>query len=318
MGIFPAGNSGRMPRWGTGLGDSILVVGAFAVGGLIEPIALGELGFFSRPFYLREDIWPRKCVTKYRRNAVVLTFGSMNYFVRRHHRARIVRDAIRSAVVEGVWASGVLPAEDELGRGFGVGRNVIREALQLLVAEGLLVRQQGSGTRPARQVLQHEMTALRSLYEGRGPTSPVHEIRHLVLRWAVMPASPIHAASLGLGAGDPVIHYERLTLSATPLILWSTVMRGDLGLEPPVGPGELAAEGFYAYLERSGLALGRGSVRTSAVRADPGVAELLEMEVGSPVLLRHRRLLLSDGRPLEVSTGYFRPDQIALFHDVSR
>lgn len=56
MGFFTAGSRWELSRWGTGLGDPILVVGTFAVGGLIDPIALGEPGFYSRPFYLREDI----------------------------------------------------------------------------------------------------------------------------------------------------------------------------------------------------------------------------------------------------------------------
>lgn len=242
----------------------------------------------------------------------------MDYFLRRHHRARIVRDSIRSSVVEGTWRGEALPQDEELGRQFGVGRNVIREALQLLVDEGLLVRQQGLGTYPSGSVMLHETAALRSLYENSDATVSGREIRHQLLRWAEIDASPLHAASLELATDATVIHYERLTTSSAPLIFWSTILRSDVGLERPVSPGEFTPDGFYAYLEKSGLALGTGKVRTSAVRADRGVAELLEVEIGSPVLLQHRRLFLADGRPLEVSTGYFRPDEIALFQEINR
>jgi GntR family transcriptional regulator len=242
----------------------------------------------------------------------------MDYFLRRHHRARIVRDSIRSSVVEGTWRGQVLPPDEELGRQFGVGRNVVREALQLLVDEGLLTRQQGLGTYPSGSVLLHETAALRSLYENSDATVSYHEIRHQLLRWAEIDASPSHAASLGLAAGSSVIHYERLTVSSAPMIFWSTIMRTDVGLVQPVEPGGYTPDGFYAYLEKSGLNLGIGRVRTSAVRADRGVAELLEVSIGSPVLLQHRRLYLADGRPLEVSTGYFRPDEIALFQETNR
>jgi len=242
----------------------------------------------------------------------------MDYFLRRHHRARIVRDSIRSSVVEGAWPGRALPSDEELGRQFGVGRNVVREALQLLVDEGLLTRQQGLGTYPSGRVLLHETAALRSLYENSDATFSHGEIRHQLLRWAEIPASPLHAASLELAPGASVIHYERLTTSAAPLIFWSTVVRADVGLERPAAPGEYTPDGFYAYLEKSGLSLGAGIVRTSAVRADRGVAELLQVDLGSPVLLQHRRLLLSDGRPLEVSTGYFRSDEIALIQEINR
>ncbi|MCU1544348.1 MAG: GntR family transcriptional regulator [Microbacteriaceae bacterium] len=242
----------------------------------------------------------------------------MDYFLRRHHRARIVRDSIRSSVVEGNWRGHALPPDEELGRLFGVGRNVIREALQLLVDEGLLTRQQGLGTYPSGSVLLHETAALRSLYENPDAAGSSRDIHHQVLRWAEIAASPLYAASLDLADGASVIHYERLTLGSAPMIFWSTIMRADVGLERPVAPGEYTPYGFYAYLESAGLALGRALVRTSAVRADRGVAEFLKVELGSPVLLQHRRLFLADGRPLEVSTGYFRPDEIALFQETNR
>ena len=241
----------------------------------------------------------------------------MTSLSRRHHRARMVRDALHAAVVEGVWV-GALPHEDELGRQFGVGRNVVREALRLLVEEGLLVRQQGWGTRPTTSVLMHAMHRLQSLHEDAGLTTSSRDIQHRVVRWDLIPASPLHAAALGVATGETVVHYERLTSSLTPLIFWSTVMRSDVGLRPPAPVGGCSALGFYAYLERSGLTLGQESVRTSAVRADQGVAELLDVEPGSPLLVQHRRLLMADGRPLEVSTGYLRPDQVALTHDISR
>lgn len=244
----------------------------------------------------------------------------MDYYSRRHHKARIVRDAIRSAVVEGIW-SGVelLPQEDELSRQFGVGRNVVREALQFLVEEGMLTRQPGSGTRPTARVLLHATESLRSLREGTTDgVGDVDVILHRVLRWAEIPAATLHTSSLELEQDGSVIHFERLTYAAHPLIFWSTVMRSDVGLTCPAEPGETTPEGFYSYLERSGLTLGHGTVRTGAVRADRGIAELLEVEPGSPILLQHRRLLLQDGRPLEISTGYYRPDQVSLVQVMNR
>jgi GntR family transcriptional regulator len=164
----------------------------------------------------------------------------------------------------------------------------------------------------------HAMHRLQSLHEDDRLTSVSPEIEHRVIRWEPIPASPLHAAALGVTDGEIVVHYERLTSSLTPLIFWSTVMRSDVGLRPPAPVGACSALGFYAYLELSGLTLGQESVRTSAVRADRGVAELLDVEPGSPLLVQHRRLLLADGRPLEVSTGYLRPDQVALTHEISR
>lgn len=58
-----------------------------------------------------------------------------------------VAEALRAEILDGVWAMGErIPNEAELGQRAGVGRNTVREAVQVLVQAGLLERRQGSGT----------------------------------------------------------------------------------------------------------------------------------------------------------------------------
>ena len=242
----------------------------------------------------------------------------MEYFERRSHRARVVRDAIRTAVVEGTWGAHPLPSEPELSQQFGVGRNVVREALSGLVAEGLLVRQQGAGTRPVARVVLHATDRLKTLNEDPDGPRKDRLITHQVLRWDEVPASPLHASALDVPVGTPIVCLERVTRADTPLIFWSTFLRADLGLRPPAPVGGTSSTGFYAYLEAAGLSLGEGHVRTSAVACDEAVAELLEVPVGSPALVQSRRLHLRDGRTVEASTGYYRPDQVALTNTFAR
>lgn len=64
-----------------------------------------------------------------------------------------IRELIRLGIAQGAWRVGeTLPPEEELCRTLGVSRGTIRQALNRLVQEGLLVRQRRAGTRVVRGV----------------------------------------------------------------------------------------------------------------------------------------------------------------------
>ncbi|WP_051130879.1 GntR family transcriptional regulator [Nesterenkonia alba] len=235
----------------------------------------------------------------------------MQQMTRRHHRARVVRDALRVGVMEGVWYDGVLPSEEELATQFNVGRNVIREALSLLVGEGYLERRQGIGTRPRSRVHLFGRDRLRSLGEIR------EGHRTTVIQWEHQRASPLHAMSLGVQPDAEIILFERLTSTSEPLVLWSHVLRADLNLEPPERAA-IRIAGIYDYLESQGIALSHSTVRTSAIPADRGLAELLGVEPGAPLLAEYQTLWQPNGTAACISTGYFRGDRFSLTNEIQR
>ncbi|MZD06717.1 GntR family transcriptional regulator, partial [Streptomyces sp. SID5785] len=53
-------------------------------------------------------------------------------------RARRVADVLRQRIVAGAYPQGLLPSERDLGEELAATRNVVREALGLLRAEGLV------------------------------------------------------------------------------------------------------------------------------------------------------------------------------------
>jgi len=235
----------------------------------------------------------------------------VEYWERRHHRARAVRDSLRSALIDGTWAEGAFPSDDELGRMFGVGRNVVREAVQLLVHEGVLQRRQGAGTSPGKPIVVFDADVLGALDDSIGPAAPLATpMTQLVLRWTDETATAPVAAALHIDTGDPVVVLERLDRSEDgPVIFWTTSLAASRGLTQPAPLGEPMPMGFYRWLENAGIELGSLYVRNGAVGADPAVAEVLDLEPGAAVMLMHLRLTSHDESIVAVSTGYVRSDR---------
>src|ERR1700733_1883227 len=98
---------------------------------------------------------------------------------RRADRARQVADVLRRQVLNGTYTGGTLPAESSLAEDFGVSRNAIRAALDLLRSEGLVERVPGVGTVVAEPKYPHALDHLLGLAEVMREHGDVtNEVRH--------------------------------------------------------------------------------------------------------------------------------------------
>jgi GntR family transcriptional regulator len=238
----------------------------------------------------------------------------------RTHRARRARDLVREDVLSGRWGSGPLPPEPELGKLLACSRNVVRDALNMLVAEGILVRVPGAGTFTLVRKETHQFHVLNGLGElsaadeaaERGATR--YEVRTL----EVVPAPRRVAESLQVPDNSSVILLERVTVrDGHRVALWTTYLRHDLAGDL-LRPDFTAQLNLYQIVEQLGLALGTSQVRTEAVVADGAVGEILGVPAGHPLILIRRVLFLADGRPVDTGTGYLRGDRVVLEHRLSR
>lgn len=89
--------------------------------------------------------------SKRHENAVAVRKGSeINVEITRIEKVNLVDEVfrqLREMILSGTWAEGTkIDSENELARRFSVSRVVIREALQLLRSEKLIVTRQGVGT----------------------------------------------------------------------------------------------------------------------------------------------------------------------------
>ncbi|MEE4425336.1 GntR family transcriptional regulator [Streptomyces sp. DSM 41528] len=221
----------------------------------------------------------------------------------KYYAAKVEIAALLAELGEGE----VLPTERELAARFEVSRETLRQALRELVLEGRL-RRAGRGTVVAGPKLEQPL-ALASYTEGvRGQGR--RPGRHLV-GLDRFPCPPALAADLGLEAGDPVWHMERVLLADDERVgLESTYVA--LARVPDLAADFEPDSSFYAYLhDRLGIAFGDADERLETVLATPREALLIGTPGALPMLLIHRLSRDTGGRPLERVRSLYRGDRFS-------
>ena len=187
-----------------------------------------------------------------------------------------------------------LEGELDLAEQLGISRPTMRAALKQLVDKGLLIRRRGIGTMVATKPVRRAI-ALTSLYDdlkesGREPTTRVLDFEEIG-------CPPEVAEQLELGPDAPVLRLERLRIAGDdPIALMRNfVPVGLLG----IGREDLERTGLYDLFRRSGITPHVATQRVGARKANDEEAELLEMEVGDPVLTMTRTAYDTAGRPIE-------------------
>lgn len=233
----------------------------------------------------------------------------------RADRARQVADAIRTHIVSGIYAGGVLPREPELVAEFRTTRNTVRHALDLLRVDGLVERCPGVGTVVTADKYSHGLDRLLGLAEVMREHGPIsNEVRAASV---VVPPRAV-ASRLELPDGALVIYLERLRrLGGIPLSLDLTYLPTDVGEQ--LLDEDLANRDVFGLIEHTtGHRLGDADVAIEAVNADPHSAAVLDTPRDAALLLVERLTRLDDGRPVDLEFIRFRADRITMRAQVTR
>lgn len=216
-----------------------------------------------------------------------------------------VREYVRE-LITGAEVGAPAPSERELVQRFGVARMTVRQAIDALVAEGLLERIPGKGTfvtKPRTRVGE-----LRGFTEEMRNRGLLAESQTLIAR--VEKAGPGIARALGLTEGDPVLHWKRLRRAdGAPMCI------EDAYLAEVLLPGFLQAgtpTSLYEALRRRGLNPTWAEDSIQADLASAEEAELLDVEEGAAVLRVARRAVCGD-KIVEVSRSTYRADRFTLW-----
>ncbi len=211
---------------------------------------------------------------------------------------RALKDAIDQRLL---LPEDALPAERDLAVEFNVSRITVRKALDGLVADGLLIRRQGSGNFVSGRVEKNfsMLTSFSEDMRARGRTP-----RSIWIKRSVGAVTPEESLTLRLSPGTPVYRFHRLRFADdAPMALeYATVVATAL---PSL---ESVETSLYEALERSGNRPVHALQRLRAVLLTSEQAELLKAQVGDAGLLVERLGSTRDGRAIEMSQSYYRGD----------
>lgn len=214
-----------------------------------------------------------------------------------------IHDEIREAIDAGRWKPGdKIPAERELAEQFDVSRMTLRQAIMLLVDEGVLDRRVGSGTFVSEPKVQEQLNGVVSFTEmmaasGKTATSKT-------VSYHLSSSSTSEQKRLNLDAGQQVLRMERVRYGdGEPIAYEVASIPAELveGLQRETLSNSL----YKTLLEERGLRVSHAQQTVTAAAVTERVADLLQIKRNDPVLVLRQITFDQKQEPFEyVRTQY--------------
>ncbi|MDA3919373.1 MAG: GntR family transcriptional regulator [Salinisphaera sp.] len=197
------------------------------------------------------------------------------------------------------WPPGsALPSEMALAAAYDVSQGTVRKALTAMEKEHLVERRQGRGTFAARHSQQRSLFQFFHLI-GQNDERQLPDSR--VISCASVKATATECVALDLEQGAAVTRIKRVReLDGRPVI--SELLSVPTALFPGLErrPIEQVPNTLYEFFQAEyGVMVVHASERLRAVSASAIDAELLHVDIGTPLLAIDRRALNIENRPVE-------------------
>ena len=208
---------------------------------------------------------------------------------------------LRARITSGEWAPGTaIPAESTLAREQDVALGTIRQAVGVLVDEGLLHRKRGSGTF-VRNALSG--ASMLRFFRFRGPDGDFNEVPHSdIVERDVAPAQASQAQALDVEIGATVLRLRRVrSLAGVPCLvenIWLPLPLFAPLLDLPFADwGDLL---YPLYHQRTGISVMRAHDELRFDLLDASDAGALRQPERHPCVLVTRRAFDLQGRCVEL------------------
>jgi GntR family transcriptional regulator len=231
---------------------------------------------------------------------------------------REVKTRLTRGLAAGEWKPGeAIPSESRLAERFGVSIGTVRKAIDELVAERILLRQQGRGTFVATHTEDRTLFYFFHIVGKDGSRElPVTEL----LSFRKARASATEAEHLAITTGATVFRILNvLKLGGRPVLVDDITVPQSLfpDLDENVFGGR---EGtiYGLYQARYGITVTRISERISAVHPVPRIASLLALADGTPALVIKRVAYTYGDTPVEYRVSSVNSERHEYLSDLWR
>lgn len=221
-----------------------------------------------------------------------------------------IRDELKSEIDQGTWKIGSrLPSERDLAERFAVSRMTLRQAITILVEEGIVERRVGSGTYVANQRVQERMRGTTSFTEiiksqGKQPSTRLisyqrllpneQEIKHL----NIPPNSYIIRMERVRYADDLPVVYE---IASIPEKIAKKLDK------------KAVSEHFFQSLTQAGFVIGKSQQIISAKLASEKIADYLNVSSQAALLTLTQTSYLDNGTCFEYVRSQYVADRFEFY-----
>ena len=220
-----------------------------------------------------------------------------------------LKQILRHEIEQGTYQPGArLPSEPELIRQYGVSRITVRQALDDLEGEGLVIRRHGKGTYVNQQRIEQELVRLTDFVEdmqqaGQNPSSRLLALVHEPARAGI-------AKALKIPKGTEIVRVDRVRLANGHPIAYDTTWL-PLRFGELLTSVDLTKETIYHALEtRYAIPVVSGAFHITAATATAPKAALLEINVGDALLVIQRISYTTGEEPIYIQERYYRTDRV--------
>lgn len=214
-------------------------------------------------------------------------------------------DLLREMIQQEEYRKGkLLPNEVELSKTLNISRNTLRQAINKLVFEGLLIRKKGYGTTVAPQNVMSNARNWMSFSQEMHAQGM--EVQNFELHISRRIAPPDATEFLQAREGAKLLCLERLRgRPGLPFVYFISYFNPAI---PMTGEEDMAQPLYENLRKNYGIVVKTSREMIYARSASQEMADKLDISEGDPLLVRKRFVLDVNDMPVEYNIGYYRAD----------
>lgn len=224
-----------------------------------------------------------------------------------------LKEILRSQIEGGKWKQGdVIPNEFQIARDYGLSRGTVREAMDDLVQDGLLVKERGRGTFVAAPKFEHDLFFSLHEYTKQSGHTPGSNI----LDFSTESAAPRVREILQLPEYSQVYRINRVRLIDGEPIMFDLLFLSANDF-PGLWEKDISNRSLYEILKKDyQVALGKAYQTLEPVLINAFESKLLNVSKGNPALLIERITRRMNGSPVMYSKIIIRGDRCRFVTEV--